>query len=217
MLRFNKTIVYLLFSLFILVEPFTQVMLKNDNFKLQESTEGEDSYIYDLYITYLNNKYTIVKKSENSEKTYVYSKKFDCLSWSVVNKEENTDFFVTRRDDNLVVSGTLKGNDISGTHHIGAGLWHQACFFMGPFQCVQSNNKKLYFYNLDIHKGLIKMVGKIKKSNDDGLVKTVLTFTDFKSLVWKANFWYDKNNRFVKSELPRGPMGPTLTTIDISK
>ncbi len=222
-MNFSKSLLIILSLLFLYCfsSEFLLASSENRTFIYRESTEDKIEIIKKEFKKE-NNGMTISTYTDNNIYKNHFDNSFKSIFYEIINEKNN--IRIMRAD---LKNGKLAIRKGSLTASVPVGkTWRQSNLYLSDF--INSSNEKIYFSILpDISEPdtdmndieTMEFVFKDKEDEDVRVngksvkaVKMIMTFPGFKSLFWKAEFWYRKNDGLlVKYKMARGAPGTPYT------
>lgn len=168
-----------------------------------------------------DDRYTLTYSSESDQYITVTDTNFDTLSWQVTEEASETDFHAVRFDNEIIISGTFKGNPVNKTLKIDTGKWYQSTT-LSLRELIFSEEKETAFWiirfdTLSAHRiKAVKqnVISKIINGTEQKLLKIKLTLTGLLSSLKISDCWFClPDGVFYKYVGPGGPVGFKVTTV----
>ncbi|MBN1646513.1 MAG: hypothetical protein JW874_00650 [Spirochaetales bacterium] len=155
---------------------------------------------------------------ETDQETALCNKNFTTISYRYVIQDENTDFNAVRENDQIRITGLIKGKITDKVLHLEPSIpWFQLIFLLGPVPCLLNRGDVFTFYSLNPKDlSLVKMCGFIKKENDSvevngktvSVVHTKITIKGISQILWSADYWLREDGRLLRNHIRQGVLAP---------
>lgn len=148
----------------------------------------------------------------------------DISSYSFLSVDKKYSYALDLKGKDLALVKKLKNKTQKNNFKISSPWIQQFGFGLVPF--IKSAKKKIHFCLINTDKNdLVDMIAtkdeiaplKIRDKTYQAQ-KTTVTLTGFKSMFWKAEIWFDKENAdMLKYKADNGPATPVTTLILVGK
>jgi hypothetical protein len=193
--------------------------LNSQHYTYKTKTEDlvqETSWVFTTTKDLLN-----VEGTNADEKIFLeYAENHVLAKYRYENEKQKTNFTITRKNQELIAEGSVKGKKLFERHEIKNDRWMQQLGFdLEPF--VKSSEKTCYFFTVNPNdfslQKLMATKQEIEKISIEGksyeAQKILLNVAGWKKMFWQAEIWFDKESHlFLSYKGNEGPNTPTSTT-----
>jgi len=165
-------------------------------------------------------KVLVISGIDKNSKTYLtMDNNYQLQNYQFITTDGQSNYTITRKDSQLICSGTVKGQTMQRTQNIGNKNWIQQ-FGFGLRKFAMSKERNVTFISVNPKdfstNTLIAKKNQITHLKIGNTLyhaeKMIITLTGFESLFWKAEIWFNPDDgTFLQYSGNEGPNTPTTT------